>query len=625
MPSTFLGLNTGTSGLNYFQAALNTTAHNISNASTKGYSRQQVLSEASGAIRLNNSAGMQGTGVSVLGIEQIRNSYYDTKYWNNATARSEYQAKYDGLYEIENYFNEMKSPTGYTAVLDTFAQTVEELIKNPSGATVRTSYVNAASNYTKLFQELSQNLQTSQRSLNDELALGVVEVNSIAKQIYSLNEQISNMEVRGGNAGDLRDKRANLVDQLSEYVNVDVTETPMKASDGTESKACNYVVRINGQVLVDEMNCYQLMVVPRTRPVNTTDVDGLYDVYWTAGNGKPTEQFNMSSYSLSGKLKGIVAARDGNDNHGFDARLSSCGTGADGTTATVRTAKNFTMEDLNIPTEGTVSINNRTYYYDSFEATYDETGTITEYTFKGLQYLDENAIRQDANPTEVQDGNGKVKIGENVDFRGIPYYMTQMNSFLRTFSKYINEACESGVDAKGDPGVDMFTTLTTDGKNMNLAGSYNPAGGTFTSEDAGYYRLNALNWIVNTEVLQDHDKIVVSYESDISQNDVEAHGVLDIIKEVFRDTDIFTQGTPAQFLESMTATLAVDTYQSKTFTKHHDDVVAIVDNQRISVAGVDTNEEAANLVVLQNGYNLACKVITVMNEIYDKLINQMGV
>ena len=154
MPSTFLGLNTGTSGLNYFQAALNTTAHNISNASTKGYSRQQVLSEASGAIRLNNSAGMQGTGVSVLGIEQIRNSYYDTKYWNNATARSEYQAKYDGLYEIENYFNEMKSPTGYTAVLDTFAQTVEELIKNPSGATVRTSYVNAASNYTKLFQEL---------------------------------------------------------------------------------------------------------------------------------------------------------------------------------------------------------------------------------------------------------------------------------------------------------------------------------------------------------------------------------------------------------------------------------------------------------------------------------------
>ena len=55
MPSTFLGLNTGLSGLNYFQAALNTTGHNISNSNTKGYSRQTVLSQAAQALRVSSS------------------------------------------------------------------------------------------------------------------------------------------------------------------------------------------------------------------------------------------------------------------------------------------------------------------------------------------------------------------------------------------------------------------------------------------------------------------------------------------------------------------------------------------------------------------------------------------
>ena len=85
MPSTFLGLNTGVSGLNYYQSSLNTTAHNISNASTKGYSRQQVTSQASQAIRLRTAYGMQGTGVTMTGIVQLRNSYYDTKYRASAS------------------------------------------------------------------------------------------------------------------------------------------------------------------------------------------------------------------------------------------------------------------------------------------------------------------------------------------------------------------------------------------------------------------------------------------------------------------------------------------------------------------------------------------------------------
>ena len=170
MPSTFLGLNTTRSGLNYYQASLNTTAHNISNAETKGYSRQEVIGKASSALRLNNSAGMQGTGVSVTDIKQIRNSYYDVKYWNSNALGGEYSTKYDYTYEIETYFNEMNSKTGYTSLLTELQNAMKDLADNPSSATTRVQYANDFKSYTELFNEISNNLQITQRSLNDEIS-----------------------------------------------------------------------------------------------------------------------------------------------------------------------------------------------------------------------------------------------------------------------------------------------------------------------------------------------------------------------------------------------------------------------------------------------------------------------
>src|SRR5574344_808125 len=114
MPSTFLGLNTGGTGLTYYQAALNTTSHNITNANTKGYTRQQVIASAASALRVNSSYGMQGTGVAVNGVEQLRNTYYDSKYRTNQATYSEYKTENSYLLEVEGYLNEMQSSTGYT-------------------------------------------------------------------------------------------------------------------------------------------------------------------------------------------------------------------------------------------------------------------------------------------------------------------------------------------------------------------------------------------------------------------------------------------------------------------------------------------------------------------------------
>ncbi|MBR6344966.1 MAG: flagellar hook-associated protein FlgK, partial [Lachnospiraceae bacterium] len=90
MSSTFLGLNTAYTGLQASQAALNTTANNVSNAETKGYSRQVVSTQAADAIRSFTTYGCVGAGVETLSIERVRDSFYDEKYWANNSKLGEY-------------------------------------------------------------------------------------------------------------------------------------------------------------------------------------------------------------------------------------------------------------------------------------------------------------------------------------------------------------------------------------------------------------------------------------------------------------------------------------------------------------------------------------------------------
>ena len=126
MPSTFFGLNIGKSGLYTYQAALNTTTHNISNTETKGYSRQVLNQQAGVPIKVNNTYGMVGSGVDVISITQERNAYYDLKYWKNNTMYGEYAAKEHYMNEIENYFNEVNLK-GFTTSFNTFHDILQEL------------------------------------------------------------------------------------------------------------------------------------------------------------------------------------------------------------------------------------------------------------------------------------------------------------------------------------------------------------------------------------------------------------------------------------------------------------------------------------------------------------------
>ena len=118
MASQFFGLNTAYTGLTAANAALNTTANNISNIETKGYSRQQVTQQAADAIRTFTTYGCAGAGVETLAMERRRDDLYEVKYWNKNSSVGEYDTKYYYMKQIEDYFRDDNTIVGFNTIFD---------------------------------------------------------------------------------------------------------------------------------------------------------------------------------------------------------------------------------------------------------------------------------------------------------------------------------------------------------------------------------------------------------------------------------------------------------------------------------------------------------------------------
>lgn len=622
MPSTFLGLNTGLTGLNYFQSSLNSTSHNISNANTKGYSRQEISATAANPVNVTASYGMVGTGISGVSVDRLRNVYYDNKYWAANSKCNKYEAEEKNLSQLQTYMNELSGDSGYTKWMSQLSQSLQDIADNPSDYTTRISYTLTADSFTDMVNEIADSFQTTQKNINDEIELVVSEINSLSKQIYELTQQIIMIEIKGANANDLRDQRDVCIDKLSDYVDVDVTETSIMFGTGLDaikSSAETMCVRIDGNILVDEMGYSELMVVPRSQNVNLGDSEGLCDVYWK--NSDETAGAKFRATQTTGRLSGLLEVRDGNNCEAFSGKIT--GKTDSPASATVTLDRPINVNKLNIPSQGTINLNGKDYMYDGWEAEYDEDGNMNNFVFTNLTMYDIKGVEVAAVLPDNSIGHIGI-IGENIDMKGIPYYMAQLNEFVRTFSDYMNSIVTEGVDKDGNPGLDMYTAEDVAGNDFVLKGTM-PGIGTITSADSSYYRLNALNWELNSSWKDDPSKVVVSYKEDVEQGNIESRPILDKIIFGLTDQGMFSQGTPSQFLQAITTNMAVDISKLQVFSSNQDDIRYTIDGQRKSVSGVDANEEAANLVKFQDLYNLASKVISVLNEVYDKLINATGV
>ncbi len=678
MSSTFFGLNIAYSGLLNSNAALNTTANNISNVQTEGYSRQQVVAQAAVPIRTFATYGCAGAGVETLAIERIRDEFYDSKFWINSSNVGEYDMKSYYMKELEGYFYESGDNAGFSKVFDQFAITgLEELLKNPSDASLKSQFVGYAGQLTDYFNGLYGNLQKMQKDINSEIKLQIDQINSIASSIASLNKQINTIELAGQKANELRDQRTKLLDELSQIVDVKTIETPITdTNDPTRETGANrFIVKIaGGQLLVDDSEYNTLEVVARSNneKVNQTDIDGLYDIYWVPSSmynsykadvtNNPDlandekipwneyvkvhgQEFNLYNAAMGGKLKGLIELRDGNNGEGFEGLVADGGTVIDGytdangvkhDTVTVDVTSDW-LTDLNKSNlsdqGGIINLGNKEYKYDSWSFTYDKDADKYSYEFILSSIGNGNSSHV------TNDREGKVaSIGANVDYQGIPYYMNQMNEWVRNFSAAYNDVLK-----KGDGGKTNTTLFTGENVTYNEAagensqflfttefGKYavdadgNPDSYTVDVADDSFYRLTAGNFSIVTAISNDPSLMANKYKV---EDGVESNDLLQDLLQIATNREYlsFRGSSSSEFLQSVLSDVALNAASADTFKSSYSNINDSINTKRMSISGVDEDEEALNLVKYQNAYNLAAKMIQTFSEIYDRLILETGV
>ncbi|MBQ7067264.1 MAG: flagellar hook-associated protein FlgK [Lachnospiraceae bacterium] len=631
MPSQFFGLNIAYTGLLASNAALNTTSNNISNATTEGYSRQIVNQSASLALRTYTTYGCAGSGVDVNSIDRVRDVFYDFKYWNNNSNVGKFSILDEYTSQIEDYFKDDETTEGFNTIFDKMVSNLQELKKNAGDVPTKQQFVGSAEGLTYYFNTMAENLEKLQLEINTQIQNKIDMINSYAAEIASLNKQINVIELTGITANELRDKRDSILDELSLIVDVETEEIPIRDSNNLdrETGGNRYIVKIaGGQKLVDTNEYYELVCEAKEsyETVNQSDAVGLYDIYFRDGRS-----FNIYSSVVGGELKGLIEMRDGNNGENFTGTVENVysGTLPSGDTRTmidVSITADY-LKDLNAcilsPAGGVITLGNEVYCYDKFSVTYDANGEIEKYTF---------VISNDPNKNYKQPDIGRIgkdaTVGKSVDYQGIPYYQEQLNEWVRIFAEAFNKIATTpgAEDGEGNP-ADIFFQADKPGDTTQYhfdASEGITAGSVLYSTDDSYFLLTAKNFAVSNRIVENANLFATHTTIGAGQD---KYDIVDSLIKMQEDTGVaeFRGASAGEFLQCVLADVALNANDAITFHNNYTGIQSSIENQRTSISGVDSDEEAVNLVKYQHAYNLASQVVQVLTEVYDRLILQTGV
>ena len=603
MASTFFGLSIATSGLRAYQASANTVANNISNVDTTGYTKQVTNMKANNALRSYTEYGTLSAGVSAESVTQVRSEYYDNKYWQYSGYKGEYDEKVKYMDQLQSYFQDDSTIEGFASIYADFFNDIDSLRGNAADTSVRNQVISGAKKLCSYFNTVANGLKSIQADLNEQIKTTVDTVNSIAQKIALLNDQINDVEINGSYANDMRDQRALLVDQLSTIVAVEVDEKKVVNSNYADmyTGATSYTLKVNGLELVSDGVYRQLECVAREYMDNQNDADGLYDIRWADNHS----EFPSTAALSTGSLKALMQLRDGNNHGNFSGTVQSV-TGRQVVISDCNIKSEFAM---NLPSEGVLTLGNREFTYSSFMMQKLDSGetvfsfTITSETV-GLSSM----------------AGREATVGTSIDFKGIPYYQSQMNEFLRAFTKNFNDIQHTGVDLYKNPMQSFFVADSVYGTELGFADADDAV---IRSNGDSYYRLTASNLTVADAC--DDPAIFATADLENFENGQDYQGLIEQMQKLQKDVVMYRGSGGDQFLATMISDVTVDTEESTLLSENYTTVVHTVEKQRTSISGVDEDEEALDLVKFQNAYNLCSKVVQIMSEMYDRLITSTGV
>ena len=149
MAGTMGRLSIGVTGLQTSQYSLNTTAHNLMNTQTEGYSRQQVILTDRSYNKISNRANgvnQTGRGVVTSELKQARDNFADAAYRSESGRMNYYKAQYETISELETYFGELEGKD-FNSTMNSLWLSLQELQKESSSIVTRSSFIATAQTY----------------------------------------------------------------------------------------------------------------------------------------------------------------------------------------------------------------------------------------------------------------------------------------------------------------------------------------------------------------------------------------------------------------------------------------------------------------------------------------------
>ncbi|NDC37627.1 MAG: flagellar hook-associated protein FlgK, partial [Proteobacteria bacterium] len=296
-------LNNSVSALNAQQAVIATSANNIANVNTPGYSRRMVSLET----RTSGGAAVGldiGNGVQVSDIVRIGDQFID-KMLNEATGdKGSATARNDLLDKVQRLFNLTGEQSGIGQTLVKFFSAADDLAVNPSSIELRTNFLSNAQNLVDSIRSTYNSIASLQSEADKRVASEVSVVNNLLTQIAKLNSTVSAREAVGGTAADDRDQRQVLLNKLAEKINFSSFE---------QTNGSITISLPNGFSLVNEENARLLTVTSSPSfggalPPSLAGQSLSYITYDFSG-GAGGQQLDLTQQITSGSIGGLLALR----------------------------------------------------------------------------------------------------------------------------------------------------------------------------------------------------------------------------------------------------------------------------------------------------------------------------
>lgn len=623
MANSFAGIEIGKRSLMAHSTQIQTAGHNISNADTEGYSRQRVIVKSFEPIYRPDLEramvpGQIGQGCDVESINRIKDELLESRIVEQKNVESYWETRDKYYSMIESVYNEPNDVSVRTN-MDKFWQGWQELSTYPESDAARLAVVVRGQTLTNSIQQQYKSLRGIGDQINGDIEAVVKQVNDLSRQIASVNGEIVRSKGLGDNPNDLMDRRDLLVEKLSSLINVTVTQ-----KDPDE-----FMVHTDGQIIVQGSLARQI------ETVGQLDNNGYGKLMWS--DTKLDAEFH------GGTLGALVELRDKdirteiqslntmalnfadlvNDVHrnaigknnttGLDffvqhdfvenvnGNYDRNGDGVEDTSYIFRmTGTNVLKMQEQIGLSGTMTINgasgNIDVAYFSTDTVEDVINRINDSNGEVKAYLDRNSCLV----LKATSSKGM----ENPDF--VIRHVEDSGMFLTGYSGILQgSGADNAYDFNRANAVDVLA-----GAQFAVSPVLNPS---------AYIEVNGL-------IQNDVSSVAAAFKN--SQGFAEpSDGRAAVEMAAIRNTKIMigSQRTFDDYFADTITNVGLKGEQAQNQLATQNKIMGDLRDLRDSISGVNIDEELADIIKFQHGYNVAAKFISVQDELLDTLINRLGV